>query len=64
MILAWTSEQTLLLVWIVFTAVALAGMVAVLVWAVRGRQFTGQDRARYLPLWSGIPEEDNDHVSP
>ena len=50
-----TPENALLIMWITFTAVAVAGLSAVLVWAIRSRQFSGQDRARYLALWSGIP---------
>ncbi len=50
------NHQTLLIVWIVFTSLALVGVGAVFVWAVRSRQFGDQDRARYLPLRSGIPE--------
>jgi cbb3-type cytochrome oxidase maturation protein len=47
----------LIIVWVTFAVLMLAAIVAVLVWAVRSRQFADQDRARYLPLESGIPEE-------
>jgi cbb3-type cytochrome oxidase subunit 3 len=50
------SATGLLILWITFTAVALTGAVAVLVWATRTKQFSNQDEARYLPLKSGIPE--------
>lgn len=50
-----TGETNLLIIWITFTAVALIGLAAVLVWAVRSKQFSNQDAARYLPLKSGIP---------
>jgi cbb3-type cytochrome oxidase subunit 3 len=50
------SGTGLLTLFITFTAVALAAMVAVLVWAARTKQFSNQDEARYLPLKSGIPE--------
>jgi nitrogen fixation-related uncharacterized protein len=67
MTLAW-GPFSLLTVWITFTVVALIGMTAVLVWAVRAGQFGDQDRARRLPLDSGIPrdaaEEAQAHVSP
>ena len=45
----------LLILWITFTSVALMGVIAVLVWAAREKQFSNQDAARYLPLKSGIP---------
>jgi len=41
---------SLLVMWVTFTVLALAGAVAVFVWAVRARQFSNQDRARYLAL--------------
>jgi cbb3-type cytochrome oxidase maturation protein len=50
----------LLILWITVTVVALLGLIAVLVWAVRSRQFSNQDRARYLALESGIPKEDSE----
>ncbi len=37
-------------VWITFTVWALLTMTAVMVWAVRSRQFSNQDHARRLPL--------------
>jgi nitrogen fixation-related uncharacterized protein len=49
------SATALLVLFITFAAVALAGIVAVLVWAARTNQFSNQDAARYLPLKSGIP---------
>ena len=51
------QNDALLIMWLAFTGAAALGVIAVLVWAVRSRQFTGQDRARYLPLRSGIPPE-------
>ena len=50
----------LLIVWVTFAVLALAAIVAVLVWAIRSRQFADQDRARRLPLDSGIPDERQD----
>jgi hypothetical protein len=47
----------LLIIWLTFTGLALAGVTAVLVWGIRTRQFRDQDRLRHLPLESGIPEE-------
>ena len=49
--------EALLIMWITFTGMAVLGVTAVLVWAVRAHQFANQDRARYLPLMSGIPME-------
>jgi cbb3-type cytochrome oxidase maturation protein len=52
------SEGTVLfLFWAIFTACTLAAALTALIWAVRSGQFSDQDRARYLPLLSGIPEE-------
>jgi cbb3-type cytochrome oxidase maturation protein len=51
------ANVAILIIWITFTVVALAGVIAVFIWAVRSRQFSDQDRARYLPLMSGIPGE-------
>jgi hypothetical protein len=53
-----TPEQGWLIMWLTFTAAATLGVSGVLIWAVRSRQFTHQDRARFLPLMSGIPEEE------
>jgi cbb3-type cytochrome oxidase maturation protein len=45
----------LIIVWAVFAVLMLAGIAVLLVWAVRSRQFADPDRARRLPLESGIP---------
>ncbi len=45
-----------LIVWFTFLVITLIGVSAIIVWAVRSGQFANQDRARYLPLRSGIPE--------
>jgi len=52
------SSNALFIFWVTFGAVYLSSAVAVLVWAVRTRQFSDQDKARYLPLRSGIPGTD------
>jgi nitrogen fixation-related uncharacterized protein len=44
-----------LFIWTGFTVLFIAVACAVLVWAVRSGQFSRQDRARHLPLRSGIP---------
>jgi nitrogen fixation-related uncharacterized protein len=56
--IAVTTQGVLLALWICFAFMALIGVTAVLVWAVRARQFSGQDRARHLPLRSNIPPAD------
>ena len=56
--IALSAHEALLVMWVTFAVVALGGIAAVLVWAVRSRQFSGQERARYLALQSGIPRED------
>jgi hypothetical protein len=53
------EQLRLIAVWVIFTVVSLVGAIAVLVWAVRARQFSRQDRARWLPLESGIPRDDS-----
>jgi nitrogen fixation-related uncharacterized protein len=53
------DQSVLIGVWIGFTVLALVGIAAVLVWAVRSHQFRDQDRARYLALRSGIPNGKN-----
>jgi cbb3-type cytochrome oxidase maturation protein len=50
-------EGTLLAVWIAFAVAGVAGLIAVLVWAVRARQFADQDRAARLPLDSRTPDD-------
>lgn len=47
-----------LAMWLGFLLVMIGAISAVLLWAVRSRQFSNQDRARSLPLWSGIPNAD------
>jgi nitrogen fixation-related uncharacterized protein len=56
-IIAMTTNASLLLLWAIVAALGVAGASAVLVWAVRGRQFSDQDRARYLPFLGHPPNE-------
>jgi hypothetical protein len=58
-IIAMTAQASLLLLWAIVAALGIAGASAVLVWAVRGRQFSDQDRARYLPFLGHPPDEPN-----
>jgi len=43
-----------LAMWLGFLAVMITAITAALLWAIRSRQFTNQERARYLALESGI----------
>ena len=45
-----SPATTLIVMWSAVAVVGIAGASAVLVWAVRSRQFSDQDRARSLPL--------------
>ena len=53
-----SAQNALLIMWVGFAVLALVGVVAVLVWAVRARQFSDQDRARFLPLYADKPLEE------
>lgn len=56
--IAVTPGNALLIMWITFTIVAVGGLAAVLVWAIRNGQFSDQDRMRHLALQSGIPTDE------
>jgi len=51
------NDTVFLVTWVVSTGLVLAGAAGFVIWAIRNRQFSNQDRARYLPLASGIPED-------
>ena len=53
-----TVHTLILVLWIVVAAMMLAGVSAAILWAVRAGQFGDQERARYLPLRSGIPNDE------
>jgi nitrogen fixation-related uncharacterized protein len=55
--LAMTPNDAVLVVWVAVAALSLLAVTAVLVWAVRSGQFSRQDHCRYLPLESGIPQD-------
>lgn len=55
-----TYGAAFLTMWIGFAAMTLAGLGAALWWAIKSGQFKDQDRARYLPLMSGIPGEEDE----
>ena len=46
---------TFLFMWLGFLTLMIGCVAAFFLWAIRGGQFSRQDRARYLPLQSGIP---------
>jgi nitrogen fixation-related uncharacterized protein len=52
-----TDQIRLLIVWLVVAVLGLIAIAIVIVWAIRGRQFSDQDRARYLALRAGIPPD-------
>ena len=52
-----SHESTFLLIWVGFLILGLIAAFAALLWAVRSGQFCNQERARKLPLKSGIPED-------
>ncbi len=45
-----SNATTLIVMWSAVALVGIAGATAALVWAVRSRQFSDQERARFLPL--------------
>lgn len=51
-------STNLLILWITFSGLAAVAVAAILIWAARTRQFSEQDRARYLALSSGIPAKE------
>ena len=66
-------DAAFIMLWVAFALVMLLAIAAVLVWAIRSRQFADQDRAARLPLDSGIPvaqateggaKKKEGHVSP
>lgn len=57
--------QVFLFMWIGFLLLMTGSIAAFFLWAIRAGQFSHQDRARYLPLQSGIPsgcEPDEEHL--
>jgi cbb3-type cytochrome oxidase maturation protein len=58
MAFAITMGAKIILLWLVVMVIGLGGIFVMVLWAVRTRQFSNQERARYLPLDSYIPEDD------
>ena len=56
--IAVSPAIAVLIAWLVFAGISLAGLTLVLVWAIRTGQFKNQDRARYLALDCGTPQDD------
>jgi len=55
--------QTFIFLWIGFLLLMTASIAGFFLWAIRAGQFSDQDRARYLPLDSGIPSDGQDQVA-
>ena len=49
--------STFLFMWIGFTLLMTGGIGLLFLWAIRAGQFSDQDRARYLALQCGIPND-------
>lgn len=47
--------EAFLFIWIGFLLLMTGGIASFFLWGIRAGQFSDQDRARYLPLESGIP---------
>jgi cbb3-type cytochrome oxidase maturation protein len=53
-----TEGPAFLFIWIGFLLLMTGSIAAFFLWAIRAGQFSGQERARYLPLTSGITESE------
>jgi cbb3-type cytochrome oxidase maturation protein len=49
--------ETFIFIWIGFLLLMSCGIGVFFFWGIRNDQFQDQDRARYLPLQSGIPAD-------
>ncbi len=49
-------SQTIALIWAASTLATLIALIPILIWAIKSRQFSRQDHARFLPLSSGQPK--------
>jgi|GEM_PF-5115992 len=56
-VLLWTM-------WVNFALISLAGILFIILWAVRKKQFKDQRRARHLPLLSRYPDDDGGAPEP
>jgi nitrogen fixation-related uncharacterized protein len=46
--------------WIAFSIIMLLAISAIIIWAIRNKQFKNQDRARYLPLDAKLKKKESD----
>ncbi|HEY3307199.1 MAG TPA: cbb3-type cytochrome oxidase assembly protein CcoS [Desulfuromonadaceae bacterium] len=51
------DDGAFLFMWIGFLLLMIVCIVAIFIWAIRTRQFSDQERARYLALHSKITDE-------
>ena len=58
------ESPAFLFIWFGFLLLMSATAIAFFLWGIRSGQFADQDRARYLPLESGIPEPPTDVDAP
>jgi cbb3-type cytochrome oxidase maturation protein len=57
-----SNATTLIVMWAAVAVVGIGGATLALVWAVRSRQFSDQDRARRLPLDETSPSREDKRV--
>jgi cbb3-type cytochrome oxidase maturation protein len=57
MIMFSNPDSIFIFAWAAFVFLVFAAITIAILWAAKTGQFDDQDRARYLPLMSGIPEE-------
>ena len=53
-------ENHLLIFWLTFAVLSVAALIPIVLWAIRSGQFSENAAAKYLPLKSGIPEDDEE----
>ena len=53
------TESSLFFLWLGISLLMFLGVLAAVIWAIRARQFSDQDRARYLALQSKVPGEED-----
>jgi len=53
-------EDRLLIFWLTFAVLSVAGLIPIVRWAIRSGQFSDNDAAKYLPLKSGIPDDNKE----
>ena len=53
-------EIRLLIFWLTFAVLSVAALIPIVWWAIRSGQFSQNAAAKYLPLKSGIPDDDKE----